>query len=248
MTYWHDPLTHPRPEGHSVPQVPQLLLSLVRSEHVPAQFDVPFGQVHWLFSQTRLPPQASKQSPQLALFEVRSTQAPPHCERPLAAHLTAHVPALQMGAVAGQALPQASAVRVVRRSIHAGDHAPAADRAPDVSGRASAGSVDARAAGRADGAAGAAVAVVVQNVDADVAAHRLAGAPCCSLRRKRPRCTSGRPDTRCRIRRSCAGRSACPSTWCRKARRWPHKRTGWPRSWRRRDTACCRRRSCRDRS
>ena len=105
MTYWHDPLTHPRPEGHSVPQVPQLLLSLVRSEHVPAQFDVPFGQVHWLFSQTRLPPHASKQSPQLALFEVRSTQAPPHCERPLAAHLTAHVPALQMGAVSGQAMP-----------------------------------------------------------------------------------------------------------------------------------------------
>jgi hypothetical protein len=89
-----------------VPQVPQLLPSLVRSEHVPAQLDVPVGQEHWLFWQTRLPPHASKQSPQLALFEVRSTQEPPHCDKPLAAQRTAQVPALQMGAVGGQTLPQ----------------------------------------------------------------------------------------------------------------------------------------------
>jgi hypothetical protein len=100
-------LTQPRPDGHCVPHVPQLLLSLVRSEHVPAQLDVPLGQVHWLFWQTRLPPHASKQSPQLALFEVRSTQVPPHCDRPLAAQRTAHVPALQMGAVGGQTFPHA---------------------------------------------------------------------------------------------------------------------------------------------
>jgi hypothetical protein len=105
--YWHVPLTQPVPEGHCVPHVPQLLLSLTRSEHVPAQLEVPVGQVHWLFSQTRLPPQASKQRPQLALFEVKSTQVPPHCDRPLAAHRTAHVPLLQTGAVGGQTLPHA---------------------------------------------------------------------------------------------------------------------------------------------
>jgi hypothetical protein len=87
--------------------VPQLVLSVDRFEHVPAQLLVPVGHAHWLFTHTRSPPQASKQSPQLALLEVRSTHEAPHCERPLAAHRTAQVPSLQIGAVAGHALPHA---------------------------------------------------------------------------------------------------------------------------------------------
>jgi hypothetical protein len=107
MTYWQEPSTHPVPSGHWVPQVPQLVLLFDVSAQVPAQLSVPVGQVHWLFWQIRLPPHDSKQSPQFCLFEVRSTHEAPHCDSPAAAHRTAHVPALQMGAEGGHRLPHA---------------------------------------------------------------------------------------------------------------------------------------------
>jgi hypothetical protein len=84
-----------------------LVLLVDKSAQVPSQSTVPGGQPHSPDWQVRLPPQASKQRPQFCLFDCRSTQTPPHCEKPAAAQRTAHVPALQMGAEGGQAFPQA---------------------------------------------------------------------------------------------------------------------------------------------
>jgi hypothetical protein len=87
--------------------VPQLAASVVKSEHVPAQLTVCAGQVHTLFSQTRLLPQISEHMPQLALFDVVSTHAFPHAVKPGAEHRTAHTPSSQMGAAPPQRFPHA---------------------------------------------------------------------------------------------------------------------------------------------
>jgi hypothetical protein len=90
-----------------VPHVPQLALSVRRSEQVPAQSTVPDGQVHVPLRQIRLPPQMSEQRPQLALFDERSTQALPHWVKPDAAHRIAQVPSLQIGVLPVQRFPHA---------------------------------------------------------------------------------------------------------------------------------------------
>jgi hypothetical protein len=91
---------------HCVPHVPQSVLLVERSAHEPLQLTVPVGHVHCEFWQTRSPPQLSPQRPQFCLFELRSTHEAPHRTYPEAAQRTAQVPALQVGAVAGQELPQ----------------------------------------------------------------------------------------------------------------------------------------------
>jgi hypothetical protein len=92
----HAPPTH-EPLPHTVPHAPQLLESLVGSEHVPLQQLLPPGQAfahepQWLvlefksmqvlLQQAGLRPlHAAKHVPQLLTFEVVSTQVPPQFVR-----------------------------------------------------------------------------------------------------------------------------------------------------------------------
>jgi hypothetical protein len=96
---------------HVVPHSPQFVLSVCRSEHVPAQLTVPVGHEHTPAMHARLLPQMSEQSPQFCLSVCRSTQvaaAPvPHCEKPDAVHRMAHVPSLHTGFAPVQAVPHA---------------------------------------------------------------------------------------------------------------------------------------------
>ncbi len=71
--YWHVPFTHPCPAAHSVPHDPQLFPSVVRFEHVPAQFTSPDGQPHTPLMQTRLLPHVSEHRPQSSLLFWRLT-------------------------------------------------------------------------------------------------------------------------------------------------------------------------------
>lgn len=94
---------------HVVPQVPQLLLSVCRLVHVPAQFVNGASQLHDPFSQSRLPPQAAPQNAQFSLLLVKSAQtAPrptPHCEAGV--HEMTHAPFEQSGDAAPHAVPHA---------------------------------------------------------------------------------------------------------------------------------------------
>lgn len=106
-TYRQVPATHPDPDLHCVPHVPQLLPSVCRSEQVPAQSTVPAGHAQEPLLQTRFEPQTSEQRPQCALSLERSTHWAPHWVNPEAAHRTAHTPSLQIGSAPPQRVPQA---------------------------------------------------------------------------------------------------------------------------------------------
>ena len=95
---------------HVVPHVPQLLLSVCRFVHVPAQSVNGAAHTHELFEHVRLPPHVAMQLPQLTLFVDRFEQV---AARPTphwvvgGTQETTHVPSEQSGAVAGHALPHA---------------------------------------------------------------------------------------------------------------------------------------------
>jgi len=90
-----------------VPQLPQLALSVWRSEHVPAQLTVDAGQVQSPPSQTRLLPQICEQSPQFSLLSCRLTQVAPQSVKPDAAQRAAQTPSLHTGVAPRQRVPQA---------------------------------------------------------------------------------------------------------------------------------------------
>lgn len=95
---------------HVVPQVPQLLPSVTRFVHVPAQSVNGALQTHEPLAQRRLPPQVAMQLPQLALLLDRfAHEAPrplPHCVVG-AKHVMTHVLSEQSGSVPGHPAPQA---------------------------------------------------------------------------------------------------------------------------------------------
>lgn len=90
-----------------VPQVPQLLLSVCRLVHVPAQFVNGASQAHTPFWQRRFPPHAAPQNAQLSLLLVKSAQTAPRPTPHWVAGVQeiTHVPSEHKGDVAGQALP-----------------------------------------------------------------------------------------------------------------------------------------------
>jgi hypothetical protein len=90
-----------------VPQVPQLALSVVKFEQMPAQSVYGAAHAHVPFTQMRFPPQLAPQNPQLVLFVLRSAQTlPGHCVAG-GRHWMTQCPSEHSGAVAGHRFPQA---------------------------------------------------------------------------------------------------------------------------------------------
>jgi hypothetical protein len=89
--------------------VPQLLLSVWRFVHVPAQLVKGASQEHAPFAQRRLPPQAAPQNAQFSLLLVKSAQSAPrptpHCVAGV--QEMTHDPFEQSGAAAPHAAPHA---------------------------------------------------------------------------------------------------------------------------------------------
>jgi hypothetical protein len=79
-----------------VVQLPQWLESLVRSTHVPEQFDFPAGQAQVPDWHVMPPEQTFPHEPQLLAFELMLTQAVPHCVVVVPAQASPHVPAEQL--------------------------------------------------------------------------------------------------------------------------------------------------------
>jgi hypothetical protein len=94
---------------HVVPQVPQLLLSVCRFVHVPAQFVNGASQSHVPPSQSRLPPQAAPQNEQFSLLLVKSAHTAPRPTPHWVAGVQemTHDPFEQSGAAAGHAVAHA---------------------------------------------------------------------------------------------------------------------------------------------
>ena len=106
------PIRHDAGVGQTLPQVPQLVVSLVVSVHVPLQTMKPAGQP--TAAQTpalqRWPAgHALPHDPQWALLFMTSAQALPHiiC---VAGHISVHAPLAQSWPC-GQRLPQAPQLR-----------------------------------------------------------------------------------------------------------------------------------------
>jgi hypothetical protein len=97
------PLEQDEVPGHTVPQAPQLLLSVAVFTHAPPHEVVPAGQAQAPAAQLVPPVQALPQAPQLALSVDVSTQAPPQAVVPAG---QVHTPATQ-DLPPVQALPQA---------------------------------------------------------------------------------------------------------------------------------------------
>lgn len=82
---------HSVPEGHTTPQEPQFLLSLVTSLQAPVHRVWPVGHWHWPAWQVSLPEQVTPHEPQFVASDcglvVRLTHAVPHKESPAPVHL-----------------------------------------------------------------------------------------------------------------------------------------------------------------
>jgi hypothetical protein len=107
-------------------QLPQWLMSVCTSTHVPLQLVWPAGQAHAPAVQLRPAAQALPQAPQLSgsvWNDTASRQPVPHCVWP-AGQLATHAEAEHSGVPAGQAMPQApqfepSAVVLTQPVLHA---------------------------------------------------------------------------------------------------------------------------------
>jgi len=120
-TVEHLPAAQTSPAGQTTPQPPQSAGFEVGSTHAPPQATVFPGHAHWAPSQAMFVGHARPHWPQLAAFDVRSTQDPLHAVSPVK-HVLEQSPLLQTLPV-GQALLQFPQLATsVVRSTHTPAH------------------------------------------------------------------------------------------------------------------------------